>query len=200
MRRRRAVFLDRDGTLSVERADWVRSPADVRLLPGAGRAVRAFNDAGFLVIVVTNQSAVARGFIAEADLGPIHRELARRLARSGARVDAVYYCPHHPQARVARYRRRCRCRKPGTGMLERALREHPIELRGSLLIGDDVRDLELTRGSPLVPILVRTGKGRTVEAEARRRFGKGLLVVDGIGAAAAAALGGAKGERGRRHG
>jgi len=176
-RRRRAVFLDRDGTLIVER-DWVRRPSDVRLVAGAGVAVRALNEAGYVVCVLTNQSGVARGYFTEDDVEQIHADLRRRLARFGATIDAVYHCPHHPEGRIRRYRKRCACRKPRKGLLQRAVRELDLTLSGSFIVGDDLRDLELSRGSPLSPVLVRTGKGKSREAEARRLFGRKLTVTD----------------------
>ncbi len=176
--KRRAAFLDRDGTLITERRDLVRTPREVRLLPGSAAALRRLNAAGFAVVILTNQSAVARGLIDETTLWAIHDELRRRLRRQGARVDAIYYCPHHPTAGRGRYRRRCGCRKPRRGLLARAVRELNLTLRGSLVAGDDLRDLELARGSAARPVLVRTGKGRAREDAARRSFGARLLVYD----------------------
>jgi len=180
--KRRAAFLDRDGTLNVERG-WVRSSRDLRLLPGAGVAVRRLNEAGFAVVLVTNQSGVGRGLFSEADLTAIHQDLRRRLRRFGATIDAIYYCPHHPTAGAGRYRRRCLCRKPAKGMIERAVHDLDLALSGSYVIGDDVRDLQLATGSALRPILVRTGKGREREATARRLLGRRLLVEDDLAAA-----------------
>ncbi|MBI4878933.1 MAG: HAD-IIIA family hydrolase [Planctomycetes bacterium] len=176
--KRRAAFLDRDGTLICERRGLVRAPGDVRLLPGSGAALRRLNAAGFAVVILTNQSAVARGIIDETALRAIHDELRRRLLRHGARVDAIYYCPHHPTAGGGRYRKRCRCRKPARGLLARAVRDLGLALRGSIVAGDDLRDLELARGSAARPVLVRTGKGREREDAARRSFGARLLVYD----------------------
>ena len=178
MARRRAAFLDRDGTISVERDGWLTRPAQLRLVDGSGAAIRRLNDAGVPVVVITNQSGVARGHLSEARLAEIHAELERRLRRHGARVDLILYCPHHPTEGRGAYRKRCRCRKPAKGMLERAARELDLNLRGSVVIGDDVRDLALSDGTGVRPILVRTGKGRAKEAEARARFGRRLTVVD----------------------
>ncbi|MFG0319347.1 MAG: D-glycero-beta-D-manno-heptose 1,7-bisphosphate 7-phosphatase [Planctomycetota bacterium JB042] len=177
MRKRRAVFLDRDGTINVERDEWLARPDQLRLIRGAAGAIRRLNDAGYAVVVVTNQSGVARGFLREEALDEIHAELRRRLARAGAHVDAILHCPHHPTEGRAPYRRRCRCRKPAKGMLDRAVKGQGLTLRGSWIVGDAVRDLRLAEGNELTPVLVRTGKGRRSETEARERFGRDLLVV-----------------------
>lgn len=181
LERRPAVFLDRDGTLLVERpGGWVLDPADVRLLPGAAEAVRALNRAGHRVVVITNQSAVARGLLPPERLRAIHEEVARRLARHGAHIDLFLHCPHHPTEGRRPWRRRCACRKPARGMILEAARRLPIARRRSCVVGDDLRDVLLARRSPIRPILVRTGKGAGVEAEARRRLGRRLLVAEDL--------------------
>ncbi len=175
---RRAAFLDRDGTLIVERDGFLTSPRQLRLLGGAGASIRRLNDAGYVVVLVTNQSGVARGLLDESTLERIHAELLRRLRRHGARIDAIRYCPHHPTEGTGRYRRRCACRKPLPGMIVRAARELDLDLERSVVIGDDLRDVQLAAGTKLRPFLVRTGKGRRSEADARRLLGRRLTVVD----------------------
>lgn len=167
---RPAVFLDRDGTI-VREVEYLRSPQELRLLPRAGQAMRRLNEAGFAVIVVTNQSGIARGLLTEDDLEEIHTVLRRRLARRGVRVDAIYWCPHHPEASRPEYRRRCRCRKPSPGMLLRAGRELDLDLSQSYVVGDSERDVEAGRRAGCRTVLVRTGYG----AEAEARLGAGLL-------------------------
>ena len=164
-------------------------PEQVRLLPGAGGAIRRLNDAGVPVVVLTNQSAVARGYLSERRLSRIHHEMERRLRRYGAHVDAVYYCPHHPTKGRAPYRKRCACRKPGQGMVRQAARDLGLTYRGSFLIGDAMRDLEVTRKTVLRPVLVLTGKGRQVAAAAVETFGERLLVAQNLAAAVEALLG-----------
>jgi D-glycero-D-manno-heptose 1,7-bisphosphate phosphatase len=137
----RAAFLDRDGVLNVDHG-YVHRLDRLDLVPGAAEAVRLVNAAGLLAIVVTNQSGVARGLYGEADVERFNAALARRLAAAGARIDAFYYCPHHPEGTVARYALRCDCRKPMPGLLERAARDFAIDRAGSFLIGDGARDLE----------------------------------------------------------
>jgi D-glycero-D-manno-heptose 1,7-bisphosphate phosphatase len=157
---RAAVFLDRDGTL-VDELGFLTRAADLRLLPGAAAGVRALNQAGLAVVLVTNQSGIARGLLSEADLAAIHARLARELAGAGAHLDALYHCPHHPQQGQPPLRRACSCRKPEPGLLFAAAREHGLDLARSWVVGDGARDLEAGRRAG-VPgrVLVLTGKGR----------------------------------------
>lgn len=163
---RRAVFLDRDGTLTLE-TDWVRSPSELVLLPGAARAVRRLNDAGLAAVLVTNQSAVARGLLDERGLAAIHARLADELSAAGARLDGVYWCPHHPTEGVGAYRVECDCRKPRPGLLRRAAGELGIDLARSWIVGDAARDLEAGARAGVRGVLVATGKGRTESGRAR---------------------------------
>ncbi len=160
---RPAVFLDRDGTI-VREVEYMRSPKQLRLLRGTGEAIRRLNEAGLAVVVATNQSGIARGLLAEEDLEAIHAELRRRLANRGASLDAIYYCPHHPQGARVEYRRRCRCRKPAPGMLRRAAKELDLDLQRSFAVGDSNRDLDAGRRVGCRTVLVRTGYGRETEA------------------------------------
>lgn len=167
--RRSAVFLDRDGTLTRE-VDGVCAPEDLELLPGAADAVCALNHAGLAAIVVTNQSAVARGLIDERELARIHAHLERELARSGARLSAIYVCPHHPDVERAEFepgasgRGTCECRKPKPGLLLRAAREHDLDLAHSWIIGDAERDIDAGRAAGVRGCLVATGKGSSEHA------------------------------------
>ena len=140
----KAVFLDRDGTLN-EEADRVSKPGQLRLIPGVGAAVRRLNQAGFLTILATNQPVVARGDCTEAELRVIHNKLETLLGAEGAFLDAIYYCPHHPHGGFAGERAElkidCKCRKPGTGLIEQAVSEWTIDLRRSWLIGDSTSDI-----------------------------------------------------------
>ncbi len=157
---RPAVFLDRDGVLTRE-DPWVLKPEDVVLLAGAAEGVRLLNAAGIPVLVVTNQSAVARGWIDEARLGAIHARLRDELALHGAHFDAIRHCPHHPTEGVGALRVECSCRKPAPGMLEDLAREHQIDLAHSWLVGDAARDVEAARAVGVHAALVLTGKGAT---------------------------------------
>jgi len=156
-----AVFVDRDGTLNRE-VHYLRRVADLRLLPGTATAMRRLNDAGFAVVVVTNQSGVARGLIAPATLDAIHRELTRRLANAGARLAGIYVCPHHPE--VGSPPVRCRCRKPAPGLVRRAARTLGIDLVRSYCVGDSAVDLGLAAATGTRSVLVLTGHGRETAA------------------------------------
>jgi D-glycero-D-manno-heptose 1,7-bisphosphate phosphatase len=162
-RRLPAVFVDRDGTLNRE-VDYLRRVVDLRLVPGTAAAVRALTDAGFAVVVVTNQSGIARGLITPAVLDAIHETLRERLARAGARLAGLYVCPHHPTAGAPPLRRRCRCRKPAPGMVVRAARELGLDLARSYCVGDGAVDLGLAAATRTRAVLVRTGHGRATEA------------------------------------
>lgn len=153
---RPAVFLDRDGTL-IEERHYPARPADIVPLPGAGAALRRLGEAGWLRIVLTNQSGVARGLFDEEELGRLHEDLAFKLAEGGGALDAIYYCPHHPDGRAAAYAHACTCRKPARGLLDLALARHDVDLARSAFIGDSPRDLfpDLPGAGPR--ILVRSG-------------------------------------------
>ncbi len=161
---RPAVFLDRDGTL-IREADYLRSPEQVRLLPRAAEAVRRLNYAGFAVVLATNQSGIARGLLTEHDLDSIHTLLRSRLAKRAARLDAVYFCPHHPTKGLPSYRRKCNCRKPAPGMILQAGRELDLDLTRCFAVGDSQRDLAAGRKAGCRTVLVRTGYGRDTELE-----------------------------------
>ncbi len=160
---RPAVFLDRDGTI-IREADYLRSVAQLRLLPGAAAAIRRLNEAGLAVVITTNQSGIARGLLTEADLSEINEALSKRLSARGATIDAIYYCPHHPEVGKPPYRRRCRCRKPAPGMLLRAAKDLGLDLARSFSVGDSERDLAAGRKVGARTVLVRTGYGRKTQA------------------------------------
>jgi D-glycero-D-manno-heptose 1,7-bisphosphate phosphatase len=199
-RARRAVFLDRDGTINAETPGFLTRVAQLRLLPGSAAAIAALNRAGFHVVVLTNQSALARGLLTERGLERIHATLIERLRKHHAHVDALFFCPHHPDGKVARYAKACDCRKPAQGLLERATRVLDLSLEGSYVIGDDARDVALAQGNALTPILVRTGKGKEKEAQARALLGDRLAVADDLSAAVAAIVGSARSVNRRRRG
>lgn len=136
-----AAFLDRDGTLNVD-TGYVHRIEDFTWIEGAQEAVRLLNAAGYLVFVVTNQSGIARGLYDCEAVDKLHRWMLEDLKRSGSRVDAIRYCPHHPQGVVARFSRHCDCRKPQPRMLLDLAREWRVDLAGSFILGDSQRDLE----------------------------------------------------------
>ena len=155
----RAIFIDRDGTLN-EDIGYVSTPEQLKLFPWAAEAVRLINESGFKAVVITNQSGIARGLYDERALEAIHSGLIEELAREGGRVDAIYYCPHHPDIGIARYRVDCDCRKPRTGLLDKASRELNVELARSFVIGDKASDIQLAKQAGAQSALVLTGYGR----------------------------------------
>ncbi len=159
----RAVFLDRDGTL-LEEAGYLDRLDRLVFFPYSIDAVRLLNRAGFAVVVITNQAGIARGIVREAFVGEAHRFIDRRLEAGGARVDAYYYCPHHPDAVIDSLRQHCDCRKPQPGMFRRAAAEHGLDLARSFAIGDRWHDLQAGTAVGATGVLVRTGYGRTEEA------------------------------------
>jgi len=164
---RRAIFIDRDGTLN-EEVGYICDPAQFRLHDFAAEAVRLANEAGWLAIVTTNQAGVARGLFTEEFLAQLHRRMARELAEAGARVDAVCYCPHHPEIGEPPYRRACDCRKPQPGLLNRAALEFGLNLAECVVIGDRYRDLCTAQAVGARSVLVLTGYGREELARAAR--------------------------------
>lgn len=159
----RPIFLDRDGTL-IEEVHYLNSLHQMRLIAGAGEAVRAANRAGHRVVVVTNQSAVARGLISEEFARESAEHLKALLAADGARLDGYYDCPFHPQGKPP-YNRNHPDRKPGAGMLLKAARALDLTLRGAWMVGDKRSDLETGAEHGVIPLLVRTGYGRATEGD-----------------------------------
>lgn len=156
-----AVFLDRDGTINVDHG-YVHRVEDLEFIPGAPAALKAMQGAGYQLIVVTNQSGVARGLYTEADVNAVHAHMQDVLTGHGVAPLTYYYCPHHPEHGDAQYRRDCEDRKPGIGMFRRACRDFTIDIERSFMVGDKRSDLEFARAAGLQPILVRTGEGRSL--------------------------------------
>lgn len=146
------VFLDRDGVINRNRADYVRSLSEWEPLPGAIDSIVRLSRAGHPVVVITNQSAVARNFCTEEEVGVVHRHLENMVREAGGEISGVYYCPHHPDEG-------CSCRKPETGMIESARNDLSLS-PGGYIVGDADSDMELGRRTGLKTILVLTGRGR----------------------------------------
>ena len=159
---RPALFLDRDGTM-IEDVGYLDRLDRIAWFPWTVDAIRALNRAGLPVVVVTNQSGIARGFFTESFVDETHRRMTADLAAGGARVDAYYYCPHHASGAVAEYARPCDCRKPGRGLVDRAARDLNLDPSRSFVVGDTWRDVELGRRIGARGILVRTGLGAAEE-------------------------------------
>jgi D-glycero-D-manno-heptose 1,7-bisphosphate phosphatase len=163
--RRPAAFLDRDGVLNVDHG-FVHKPEQLEWIEGAPEAVRLLNSAGYYVLVVTNQSGIARGYFDEAAVKLFHARMQDSLKAHGAHIDAFYYCPHHPEGTVKSFAVTCRCRKPGTGLLEQATGEWPVEIDASFLIGDrdddmaaaaafGIRGIKFNSSKEFLPDLIR---------------------------------------------
>jgi D-glycero-D-manno-heptose 1,7-bisphosphate phosphatase len=157
--KRRAVFMDRDGTIS-EEIGYVNHPSRYRVFPYSAEAVRLLNEAGWLAILVTNQAGVARGYFTEDLIGATHDLLRQEMERGGARLDAIYYCAHHPSVGDPPYRIDCDCRKPKPGLIRRAAADFPLDLARSWMIGDRYSDIELARNAGLRSAFVMSGYGR----------------------------------------
>jgi D-glycero-D-manno-heptose 1,7-bisphosphate phosphatase len=156
---RKTIFLDRDGTLNRE-AGYINHIQQFELLPGVTNALARLKDSGWQLVLISNQAGVARGYFSEAFLWHLHCELQAELRRSRAELDAIYYCPHHPTAGDFPYRRRCHCRKPQPGMLERAREDLEINMDDSYLVGDRLTDIRLAATNNLKSVLVQSGYGR----------------------------------------
>ncbi len=178
---RNAVFLDRDGTINVEKS-YLHRLEDWEWIPGAIDAIRRLNRAGYLVIVVTNQAGIARGMYGEEEVRKLHGQIDAMLASQGAHIDAYYYCPHHPDFgdQIA-----CNCRKPAPGMILQARDDWVIDLSRSYIVGDKIADMEAGLAVGVMPILVATGYG----AETRLTLPPGVCCVADVGAATRLILG-----------
>ncbi|MCI8513500.1 MAG: D-glycero-beta-D-manno-heptose 1,7-bisphosphate 7-phosphatase [Lachnospiraceae bacterium] len=158
----RIVFLDRDGTINVEKC-YLYKPEEFEFIEGVPEAIRLLNEAGYKVAVITNQAGVARGYYAEEDVERLHRYINERLAEKGAHIDAFFYCPHHPEKGIGKYKKECGCRKPGIGMFLQAEEFFDVDKENSWMIGDKHADIEAGKNYGVRTILVRTGYGKEEE-------------------------------------
>jgi len=173
---RPAVFLDRDGVIIENRGDYVKSWQEVRFLPGALKALRRLGRSEYAIVMVTNQSAVGRGFIPLEQAISINDQVVARIQGRGGRVDGSYMCPHRPDEG-------CGCRKPAPGMLFRAAEEMGLDLGRSFLIGDALSDMQAAQGADVQGILVLTGRGVQQASELAARGRGGCTVVSDLSAA-----------------
>jgi len=157
---RKAVFLDRDGVLNKDPPHYAHRLDQLELIPRSGTAVKILNESGYLVIIISNQSGVARGYYTENEVFIFNNALLMKIREFGGEVDAIYYCPHHPNAKIEEYKSICNCRKPEPGMLLQAAKEHNIDLQKSYLIGDKISDIEAGKTAGCQAILVLTGHGK----------------------------------------
>ena len=157
--KRRAVFIDRDGTIS-EEVGYINHPSRFRLFPYSATAIKLLNDRNWLAIVITNQAGVARGYFSEAMIQTVHEKLRQDLETGGAKLDAIYYCAHHPSAGAAPYRCDCDCRKPKPGLVHRAAEDLSIDLAASWMVGDRYSDIEMAHNAGVRSAFVMSGYGR----------------------------------------
>lgn len=165
----RVIFLDRDGTLN-EEVNYLHRTEDLVLLPGVAEALRHFREAGYKIIVVTNQAGVARGYYGEKDVENLHAYMNGILKSQGAGIDAFFYCPHHPEHGIGPYKTVCRCRKPGTGMFEMAEKQFQIDKAHSWMIGDKLIDVQAGGNYGVHTVLVGTGYGAKEHAREQERL------------------------------
>jgi D-glycero-D-manno-heptose 1,7-bisphosphate phosphatase len=168
VKKRRAVFLDRDGTIN-EDVGYPSRTREIKIYPYSFEAVKKINRAGFLSVIVTNQSGIGRGLLTERDLDRIHGYIRRAFSREEAHFDGIYYCPHYLRSATPRYRLDCSCRKPFPEMGLRAAETLNIDLHGSYMIGDKVEDILFGRNIQAKPILVLTGYGRKSERSLKKQ-------------------------------
>lgn len=179
---KRAVFLDRDGVITQEPPYYAHEVSQLELIPGAAEAIHRLNERGFLVVVVSNQAGIARGYYGEAELVSFNRAMEEKLAVAGAHIDAFYFCPHHPEAGLGELLQDCQCRKPKPGMLLKAAADLDIDLGRSFMVGDRATDIEAGKRAGCVTLLVLTGYGA-------EELGKNKVACDHVASDLAAAVG-----------
>lgn len=156
--KRPAIFIDRDGTIN-EQMGYINHLSRFNILPGVPEAIKLLNENNYLVIIVTNQSGIARGYFPLELVEEIHTYMKDSLTKEGAKIDAVFFCPHYPGSRLKEYDIACDCRKPNTGMIRQALDKFDIDLTQSYMIGDHYTDLEFAHNGNIKSIMVKTGYG-----------------------------------------
>ena len=159
MNKNPAIFLDRDGTIN-EEMGYVNHVSRFRIFPFVAESIKKLRGKDFKIIVVTNQSGIARGYFSEKVLEEVHQKLKNYLSENGTGLDDIYYCPHHPSEGRGKYKLDCNCRKPKTGMIDQALKEHNIDLSRSYMIGDRFKDMQFAKNLNLKSCLVLTGYGK----------------------------------------
>lgn len=153
------VFIDRDGTINVD-AGYINHTDNFIMYPFASQAVRMLNEAGYLAVVITNQSGLGRGFFTVDVMNEIHHKMNNVFEKNGAKIDGLYYCPHDPNAKVEEFKADCNCRKPKTGMIDKALQDLPIDKNNMYFIGDKISDMKTGFATGCKTIMVKTGYGQ----------------------------------------
>lgn len=178
MEKRPAVFLDRDGTL-IEDVNYLKNIEDIKIFDATYPALQKLNEKNILTVVVTNQSGVARGYFDEDNVKLINAEMGRILETKGVHLDAYYYCPHHKKGSIEEYVIDCDCRKPGKGMIDKAINDlKNIDIRQSYVIGDKTADVDLAKNAGCKGILVKTGYGRSLVEEKGDAIGADYVAED----------------------
>lgn len=154
----RAILLDRDGTINIEK-DYLYKIEDFEFEKNVVEGLKILSSMGYIFIVVTNQSGIARGYYTEQDLEVLNNHIGKLLEKEGVKIEKFYFCPHHPEKGVGKYKVECNCRKPNTGMLDAAVQEFDIDKKKSFMIGDNISDIEAGIRAGITPILVKTGHG-----------------------------------------
>lgn len=172
---KRCIFLDRDGNINVEK-DYLHKIEDFEFEEGALEAIVEFSKTDYLIVIVTNQSGIARGYYTEKDLEDLHKYLRDEIEKNGGRVDGFYYCPHHPEKGIGEYKKNCDCRKPNPGMFLQAKEDFDIDFENSIMVGDKLSDVDAGKRLGMRSILVRTGHGKKEEA----KVAKGTEVFDSL--------------------
>ena len=159
-----AVFLDRDGTI-IEDVDYLNHPKDIKFFPGAVAAIKQLNEAGYKVIIISNQAGIARGLLTEDLLQTIDKTIHKQVLSGGGHVDGSYYCPHHPDHGVYPYKQICECRKPHPGLLKKAQKDLNLDLSKSFMVGDKATDIEAGQRAGVTTIFVQTGRDKQAPAD-----------------------------------
>ena len=155
---KKAVILDRDGTINVEK-DYLYKIEDFVFEKGVIEGLKLLQEMGYIFVVVTNQSGIARGYYTEEDVEILNAHIQEILNDKGIKIEKFYYCPHHPEKGIGKYKVQCKCRKPQTGMLDQAVEEFDIDRKASFMVGDNISDIEAGINAGMTPILVTTGHG-----------------------------------------
>lgn len=165
----KAIFIDRDGTL-IEEVGYLKMLEDLRFTPRAVNALELFHQRGFINIVITNQSAIARGILSPKELNKIHQKMKLLAKEEGGIIDDIFYCPHFAEGRIAPYNVECECRKPKPGMILQAAQKHRLDLQECIVVGDKVSDMQLAEQAEIRGVLVLTGYGKEAQKELQNQI------------------------------
>ena len=162
----KAIFLDRDGTINVEKG-YLYKIIDFEFLPGAIEGLKILQNNGFTLIIITNQSGIARGYYTEKDFQILNTWMIETLRNKGVNIGAVYYCPHHPDGKIAEYKKDCNCRKPKLGMYTKAIKDYKIDLSSSFVIGDKIRDCSICKNTDCNGYLIGNNENKAIIDEVK---------------------------------